>query len=37
MTLQIQELLHRGWTDEEIGDVMGGNLLRVMAETEEVQ
>ena len=36
LTGQIQELLSRGWTEEEIGDIMGGNLLRVMEETEKV-
>jgi membrane dipeptidase len=30
------ELLRRGWTDEEIGKLAGGNVLRVFAEAERV-
>ncbi len=31
-----QELLNRGWTAEEIGKLMSGNILRVMREAERV-
>lgn len=34
---QIQEFIHRGWTDAEIGGLMGGNLLRAMDEVAAVQ
>jgi membrane dipeptidase len=30
------ELMHRGWTDADIAKVAGGNVLRVMAEAEQV-
>jgi membrane dipeptidase len=30
------ELMRRGWTDTEIAKVAGGNVLRVMAQAEEV-
>ncbi len=30
------ELIRRGFTDEEVINVMGGNLLRVFAKAEEV-
>ncbi|GFZ44974.1 Putative dipeptidase [Saitozyma sp. JCM 24511] len=33
----IAEMLARGWTDEEVIGLMGGNLLRVMDEVDEVQ
>ncbi|WWC58196.1 uncharacterized protein I303_100732 [Kwoniella dejecticola CBS 10117] len=33
----IQELLFRGWTESEIAGIMGGNLLRVMEEVENVK
>jgi membrane dipeptidase len=32
----LAELLRRGWTDEEIGKLAGGNVLRVFAEAERV-
>jgi len=32
----LRELLRRGWTDTDIAKVAGGNVLRVMAETERV-
>jgi membrane dipeptidase len=32
----LAELLRRGWTDEEIGKLAGGNLLRVLRQTEQV-
>lgn len=32
----LAELLRRGWTDEEIKKLAGGNVLRVMRETEKV-
>jgi membrane dipeptidase len=33
----IAEMIARGWTDEEVIGLMGGNLLRVMDEVDEVQ
>ncbi|EIW70142.1 hypothetical protein TREMEDRAFT_61903 [Tremella mesenterica DSM 1558] len=33
----IQEFIHRGWTDDEIAGLMGGNLLRVMEEVEYIK
>ena len=30
------ELARRGWSDEDLAKVAGGNLLRVMAQTEVV-
>jgi membrane dipeptidase len=32
----LAELARRGWTDEELGAVAGGNVLRVLAEAERV-
>ena len=32
----LAELLRRGWTDEEIGKLAGGNVLRVLRQTEQV-
>jgi membrane dipeptidase len=32
----LAELARRGWTDEELGKVAGGNLLRVLREAEAV-
>ena len=32
----LAELLRRGWTDEEVKKLAGGNVLRVMRETEKV-
>ena len=32
----LAELLRRGWTDEEIGKLAGGNVLRVLREAEKV-
>ena len=31
------EMLEREWTDDEIRDLMGGNLLRVMDEVDAVR
>jgi membrane dipeptidase len=33
----ITEMVARGWSDEEIIGLMGGNLLRVVDEVDEVQ
>lgn len=33
---QIAEFIRRGWSDSEIEGLMGGNLLRVMDEVDEV-
>ncbi|KAK8858775.1 hypothetical protein IAR55_003005 [Kwoniella newhampshirensis] len=33
----IAEMLARGWTDEEVIGLMGGNIMRVMDEVDEVQ
>ncbi|MEA2603393.1 MAG: rane dipeptidase [Acidobacteriota bacterium] len=30
------ELMRRGWTDEEVGKLAGGNVLRVLRQTEQV-
>jgi membrane dipeptidase len=32
----LAELLRRGWTDEEVKKLAGGNILRVLRETEKV-
>jgi membrane dipeptidase len=32
----LQELAHRGWSDEDLAKVAGGNLLRVLGQTESV-
>jgi membrane dipeptidase len=32
----LAELMRRGWTDEDVGKVAGGNLLRVMKSVEKV-
>jgi membrane dipeptidase len=32
----LAELLHRGWTDEEIGKLAGYNVLRVLRQAEQV-
>ncbi|GAB2558811.1 dipeptidase [Rhodanobacter koreensis] len=32
----LEELARRGWTDEELGKVVGGNMLRVMREAAAV-
>lgn len=32
----IEELARRGWSDEDLGKVAGGNILRVMREVEQV-
>lgn len=32
----LAELLRRGWTDEEVGKLAGGNVLRVLAAAEKV-
>jgi membrane dipeptidase len=32
----VAEMLRRGWPEEDVKKVMGGNLLRVMQKTEEV-
>jgi membrane dipeptidase len=32
----LEELLRRGWSDADVAKVAGGNLLRVMAATEQV-
>jgi len=32
----LAELLRRGWTEEEVGKLAGGNALRVLAEAERV-
>jgi membrane dipeptidase len=32
----LSELMRRGWTDADIAQVAGGNVLRVMAETERI-
>lgn len=34
--MQIVEMIERGWTDTEINDLMGGNLMRVMDEVDAV-
>lgn len=34
---QIAEFLARGWTDDEVTDLMGGNLLRVLDEVDAVK
>lgn len=33
----VAELLRRKWTDDEIRDALGGNLLRVFRKVEEVR
>ncbi|KAM9765750.1 dipeptidase 1 [Menidia menidia] len=33
----VAELLRRGWSDEEVKDALGNNLLRVMRKVEEVR
>ncbi|XP_041844423.1 dipeptidase 1 [Melanotaenia boesemani] len=33
----VAELLRRGWTDEEVKDALGNNLLRVMRDVEKVR
>ena len=35
--LQVAELLSRGWSEEEMKDVMGGNLMRVMDEVDSTR
>ena len=37
MIIQIAEFLKRGWTPDEVQDLMGGNLLRVMDEVDAVK
>lgn len=32
----VMELIERGWSDAELTDLMGGNLMRVMDEVDEV-
>ncbi|HEY2275200.1 MAG TPA: dipeptidase [Steroidobacteraceae bacterium] len=32
----LAELVHRGWSDADLGKLAGGNLLRVLAKAEEV-
>lgn len=32
----LAELLRRGWTDEDVKKLAGGNVLRVFRETEKV-
>jgi membrane dipeptidase len=32
----LEELMRRGWTDPDIAKLAGGNVLRVMAEVEQV-
>jgi membrane dipeptidase len=32
----LAELARRGWSDDELGKVAGGNMLRVMAQVEAV-
>lgn len=32
----IAEMIHRGWSDSEIIGLMGGNLMRVMDDVDEV-
>jgi membrane dipeptidase len=32
----LAELMRRGWTDEEVGKLAGGNILRVMAQAERI-
>ena len=32
----LAELAHRGWSDADLAKLAGGNLLRVMAEAEQV-
>ena len=36
MCVQIVEMIERGWTDSQIKDLMGGNLMRVMDEVDAV-
>lgn len=36
LTAQFAELIQRGWTQNELGNLAGGNLLRVMAEMESI-
>lgn len=36
-SVQIAELLRRGWTEPELADLVGGNLLRVMEAVEGVK
>ncbi|KAH8901113.1 membrane dipeptidase [Thozetella sp. PMI_491] len=33
----VAEMVHRGWSDDEIKDLMGRNLLRVLDEVDQVQ
>lgn len=35
--MQVAELLRRGWTELELADLVGGNLLRVMEAVEAVK
>jgi membrane dipeptidase len=30
-------MLHRGWSDDEVKDLMGRNLLRVLDEVDQIQ
>lgn len=33
----IAEMFARGWTDEDVIGLMGGNIMRVMDEVDEIQ
>lgn len=37
MPVLVAELLRRGWTDKDVKDALGENLLRVLNETEQVR